>query len=271
MVEEDKEKTTFITTWRTFFYKVMPFGLKKPRATYQRAIVTLFHDMMHKEVDVENMIANLKMPDQHLEDLRKLFQRLQKYRLRLNPAKCTFGVKTEKLLGFIVNQRGIELDVDKVKAIRNMPPPQTETEVRGFLGRVNYIARFISQLTNTRSPIFKLLQKNQKMEWNKECQEAFEKVKHYLETPPVLIPAAPGKPLILYLIVLEESMGDLRATECLWEKVFNMVEYEACAMGIIMAIEHQVKQLKVFGDSALVIYQLRREWETRDPLSLSKM
>ncbi|RDX63965.1 Retrovirus-related Pol polyprotein from transposon gypsy, partial [Mucuna pruriens] len=87
---------------------------------------TLFHDMMHKEVE-------------------------------LNPAKCTFKVKTEKLLGFIINQRGIKLDLEKVKAIRNMPPPRTKTKVRGFLGRVNYIARFISQLTATCSLILKLL------------------------------------------------------------------------------------------------------------------
>ncbi|RDX67113.1 Retrovirus-related Pol polyprotein from transposon 17.6, partial [Mucuna pruriens] len=181
----------------------MPFRLKNARVTYQRAMVAFFLDMMHKEVKVyvDDMIAKSRTPDQHVDDLRKLFKRL------LNPVKCTFGVKTRKLLGFIVNERGIEVDLDKVKSIRNISPPRTEIEVRGFLGRVNYIARFISQLTTTCSPIFKLLQKSQKMEWNQECQEAFEKVKEYLETPPVLIPVMPGKPLILYLIVLEESMG----------------------------------------------------------------
>ncbi|RDX90424.1 Retrovirus-related Pol polyprotein from transposon 17.6, partial [Mucuna pruriens] len=119
MVVEDKEKTTFITTWGTFYYKVMPFGLKNSRATYHRAMVTLFHDMMHKEVEVyvDHMIAKLRTPDQHVEDLRKLFERLQKYRLKLNPAKCTFEVKTGNLLGFIANERGIEVDPDKVKAI----------------------------------------------------------------------------------------------------------------------------------------------------------
>ncbi|RDX91838.1 hypothetical protein CR513_26126, partial [Mucuna pruriens] len=77
-----------------------------------------------------------------------------------------YFAKAEKLLGFIVNEREIELDLNKVKAFQNIPPPRTETEVRSFLGRVNYIARFISQLMATCNPIFKLLQKNQKMEWN---------------------------------------------------------------------------------------------------------
>ncbi|RDY04166.1 Retrovirus-related Pol polyprotein, partial [Mucuna pruriens] len=107
MALEDKEKTTFITT------------LKNVRATYQKAMVTLFHDMMHKEVEVyvDDMIAKSKTLGQHINDLRKLFERLQKYRLKLNPAKYTFGVKIGKLLGFIVNEIGFELDPDKAKAI----------------------------------------------------------------------------------------------------------------------------------------------------------
>ncbi|RDX82977.1 Retrovirus-related Pol polyprotein, partial [Mucuna pruriens] len=88
-----------------------------------------------------------------------------------------------------------------------MPTPKTEIEVRGFLRRVNYKARFISQLMATYNPTFKLLRKDQKMEWNQEYQEAFEKVKRYLETSLVLVSVVLGKPLILYLLVLEESMG----------------------------------------------------------------
>ena len=93
--------------------------------------------------------------------MRKLFKRLRKYQLRLNPAKCTFGVKSGKLLGFVISQKGIKVDPEKVKAILEMPELHTEKLVRGFLGRLNYIARFISQLTATYEPLFKLLRKNQ--------------------------------------------------------------------------------------------------------------
>ncbi|PKI51799.1 hypothetical protein CRG98_027847 [Punica granatum] len=95
MAEEDKIKMTFITMWGTFCYKVMPFGLKKAGATFQRAMVTLFHDMMHKEikVNVDDMIAKSKEGEDHLVNLKRLFDRLKKYKLRLNPAKCTLGVK----------------------------------------------------------------------------------------------------------------------------------------------------------------------------------
>jgi len=91
MAPEDMEKTTFVTLWGTFCYKVMSFGLKNARATYQQAMVALFHDMMHKEIEVyvDDMIAKSKIEEEYLVNLRKLFKRLCKYRLRLNPAKCT--------------------------------------------------------------------------------------------------------------------------------------------------------------------------------------
>ena len=129
----------------------MPFGLKNAGATYQRAMVTLFHDMMHKEIEVyvDDMIAKSKTDEEHIVNLQKLFERLREFKLRLNPAKCTFGVRSGKLLGFIVSQKGIEVDPNKVRAILEMPVPKTEKEVRGFLGRLNYISRFISQLTAT--------------------------------------------------------------------------------------------------------------------------
>uniref|UniRef100_A0A2N9HNM1 Uncharacterized protein n=1 Tax=Fagus sylvatica TaxID=28930 RepID=A0A2N9HNM1_FAGSY len=132
MAEEDKSKTAFVTHWGTFVYDVMPFGLKNAGATYQRAMVTLFHDMIHHEIEVyvDDMIAKSRTAQDHLTDLRKLFQRLKKYQLRLNPNKCAFGVTSGKLLGFIVSGRGIEIDpaktarkpFDKIKEYLLNPP-----------------------------------------------------------------------------------------------------------------------------------------------------
>src|ERR1051325_2975429 len=162
MAPEDMAKTTFITPWRTFCYKVMPFRLKNVGATYQRAMITLFHYMIHKEIEVyvDDMIAKSQDEEEHLVHLQKLFDRLRKFRLRLNPNKCTFGVRSGKLLGFVVSERGIELDPTKVKAIQEMPELRTEKKVCGFLGRLNYISRFISHMTSTCEPIFKLLRKD---------------------------------------------------------------------------------------------------------------
>ncbi|GAU50056.1 hypothetical protein TSUD_186910 [Trifolium subterraneum] len=209
MAVEDREKTAFITPWGTFCYKVMSFGLTNAGATYQRGMTTLLHDMMHKEIEVyvDDMIVKSGTEEEHVEYLSKMFQRLRKYRLRLNPNKCTFGVRSGKLLGFIVSQKRIEMDPDKVRAIREMPAPQTEKQVRGFLGRLNYISRFISHMTATCGPKFKLLRKNQGIVWTEDCQKAFDSIKEYLIEPSILVPPVEGRPLIMYLTVLEESMG----------------------------------------------------------------
>ena len=172
-------------------------------------MVSLFHDMIHHEIEVyvDDMIAWSQTEEEHLEHLEKLFARLKEYKLRLNPSKSTFGVRSGKLLGFIVSNKGIEVDPAKVKAIQEIPAPRTEKEVRGFLGRLNYIDRFISHLTSTCEPIFKLLKKDQVVEWNDDCQAAFDKVKEYLLEPPILMPPVEGRPLIMYLTVLDNSMG----------------------------------------------------------------
>lgn len=209
MAPRDMEKTTFITPWGTFYYRVMHFSLKNGGETYQRAMTTLFHDMMHKEIEiyVDDMIAKPRDEEEHVEHLLKLFQRLRKYKLRLNPNKCTFGVRSGKLLGFIVSERGIEVDPSKVKAIQEISAPKTEKQVRGFLGRLNYISRFISHMTATCVSIFKLLQKDQSCDQTEDYQKAFDSIKDYVLEPPILSPPIEGRPLIMYLTVLEESMG----------------------------------------------------------------
>ena len=171
MAPEDREKTAFVTMWGTFCYKVMPFGLKNAGATYQRAMVMLFHNMMHKEIEVyvDDLIAKSREDESHVENLRKHFKRLRKFQLKLNPVKYTFDATSRKLLGFIVSKKGIEMDPDKIKVIQNLPPPRTQKEVRGFFRRLNYISCFISQMTAKCDPIFKLLKKDDLREWTGKC------------------------------------------------------------------------------------------------------
>ena len=96
-----------------------PFRLKNAGATYLRAVTALFHDMMHKEVEVyvDDMMVKSEIREGHFETLDKFLARLEKYNLRLNPKKCVFRVTSGKLLGHIVSERGIEVDPDKIKAI----------------------------------------------------------------------------------------------------------------------------------------------------------
>ncbi|RVW71021.1 Transposon Ty3-I Gag-Pol polyprotein [Vitis vinifera] len=213
MAPEDMEKTSFITEWGTYCYRVMPFGLKNAGATYQRAATTLFHDMMHRDVEVyvDDMIVKSRDRSDHLAALERFFERIRQFRLRLNPKKCTFGVTSGKLLGYMVSERGIEVDPDKIRAILDMPAPRTEREVRGFLGRLQYISRFIARLTDICEPIFRLLRKSQPTVWDDQCQRAFERIREYLLSPPVLAPPTPGRPLLLYLSVSDVALGCMLA------------------------------------------------------------
>lgn len=88
-----------------------------------------------------------------------------------------FGATSGKLLGFIVSRRGIEIDPAKIGAIIEIPAPKIEKEVRGFLGKINYICRFIAKLSTTCEPLFKLLRKNEAMRWNNDYQIASIKSK----------------------------------------------------------------------------------------------
>ncbi|WKA13007.1 hypothetical protein VitviT2T_030344 [Vitis vinifera] len=181
MAPEDMEKTSFITEWGTYCYRVMPFGLKNAGATYQRAATTLFHDMMHRDVEVyvDDMIVKSRGRSDHLAALE--------------------------------SERGIEVDPDKIRAILDMPAPRTEREVRGFLGRLQYISRFIARLTDICEPIFRLLRKSQPTVWDDQCQRAFERIREYLLSPPVLASPTPGRPLLLYLSVSDVALGCMLA------------------------------------------------------------
>ena len=93
--------------------------------------------------------------------LRKLIKRIKEYKLRLNPQKCTFGVTAGKLLGFLMSDKGIEVDLSKIKSILDAPSPKSEKKIKGFLGRLHYISQFIAKLTSICEPIFKLSRKNE--------------------------------------------------------------------------------------------------------------
>ena len=157
------------------------------------------------------MIVKSEDRESHTVNLRKFFERIKEYRLRLNPQKCIFGVTTGKLLGFLVSDRRIEVDPSKIKAILEMPPPRSEKEIRGFLGRLQYISQFIAKLTSICEPIFKLLRKNEPHTWNDECQKAFELIKEYLLHLPILVPPQHGKSLLLYLSIIGDTVGSMFA------------------------------------------------------------
>ena len=114
----------------------MLFGLKNAGATYQRAMMAIFHDMIHidMEVYIDDILVKSRTRTEHLQALARILQRSQEHNLKMNPNKCVFRVFLGKLLRFIVSKRGIEIDPNKAKAIAEMPPPKNLKELRGLIG-----------------------------------------------------------------------------------------------------------------------------------------
>nr|ABF96015.1 retrotransposon protein, putative, unclassified [Oryza sativa Japonica Group] len=136
MAKEDEEKTTFITPFGVFCYVKMPFGLITAGNTFQRTVQGALSDQLGNNVEayIDNIVVKTKTSDSLIDDLRETFDNLQRYRLMLNPEKCTFGVPSGKLLGFLVSGRGIEANPEKIKAIENMKSPTRLKEVQKLIG-----------------------------------------------------------------------------------------------------------------------------------------
>ena len=153
--------TSFVTGQGTYCYRVMPFGLKNVGATYQRLVNRMFQKQIRTsmEVYIDDMLVKSTTAELHITHLSEAFQILREYNMKLNPAKCAFGVSAGKLLGFIVNNRGIEANPDKIKAVPDMPPPSSIKEVQRLTGRIAALSRFVSRASDKCQPFFQVLKK----------------------------------------------------------------------------------------------------------------
>ncbi|GKV48654.1 hypothetical protein SLEP1_g55455 [Rubroshorea leprosula] len=283
MAHEDEEKTSFYASDEIYCYVMMPFSLKN-------AVV--------KSLKAEN----------HLTDLEETFNNLRKNRMRLNLAKCIFGVESGKFLGFMVSRRGIEVNPEKIKAVAEMESPKSIKDPR----RMN--------LANRRS-----------FEWNSKCQAAFDELKSYLSSPPLRTKADDGEILYLYLGISDEAISSvlqrsaIRAqaladfiVECTsahsdfqpeldswilyvdgassskgsragaillglegyrsehalkfnFDATNNMAEYEALLLGLQLAIELKVTARQAYSDLQLVVNQVNSVCEVIDPVMMKSV
>ena len=125
--------------------------------------------------------------------------------MKLNPSKCVFRVTAGKFLGFMVSQRGIEVNLEKVRDILEREPLRTVKAVQSLNGKVAALNRFVSKATDKCLPFFRVLKKS--FEWTDECQKAFEDLKKYLSSLPLLSPSMPGEELYLYIAVSQAAVS----------------------------------------------------------------
>jgi hypothetical protein len=207
--EEDQSKTSFVTPFGAYCYVSMPFGLKNAGATYQRAIQTTLGDQIGRNAEayVDNVVVKTNEPNALIEDLQETFTNLKKWRWKLNPNKCVFGVPAGQLLGFLVSNRGIEASTKQIKAILDMKPLRKIKDIQKLMGCMAALNRFISRLGEKGIPFFKLLKKTGKFEWMEEADEAFQKLKHYLASSPILVPPNKKEDMLLYISAMKNVVS----------------------------------------------------------------
>src|SRR6185312_9060349 len=151
MAEQDTSKMAFVCPGFVglFGWVVMTFALKNAGATYQRAMNLIFHDLIGVilEVYIDDIVIKSAGLDHHLADLRLALERMRWYGLKMNPLKCAFGVSAGKFLGFIIHEKGIEIDHKRVEAMKKVEAPTCKKDLQKFLGKVNYLRRFISNMS----------------------------------------------------------------------------------------------------------------------------
>src|SRR3954463_3826981 len=201
MAVKDQEKTTFITPFGAFCYVSMPFGLKSAQATYQRCVQNCLHEQIGRNVHayVDDIMVKSRKKETLVDDLKQTFYDLRTYKMMLNPAKCVFGVPAGKLLGFLVSNRGIEANPEKIKAITSLAKPACINDVQRLAGRIAALSRFISSLGEKAIPLYQMLKKTDKFIWSDAANAAFEDLKRQLTEPPLLVAPVDKEPLLLYV------------------------------------------------------------------------
>src|SRR5512133_2415487 len=281
----DVPKTSFITPFGTYCHLRMPFGLRNAGATFARLVYKVLGKQLGRNVEayVDDIVIKSRKAFDHAIDLQETFDSLRTAGIRLNLEKCVFGVRAGNLLGFLVSERGIEANPEKIDAIQQMKPPSSVHEVQKLAGRIAALSRFLSKAAERGLPFFKTVRGAGKFNWTPECQAAFDELKQYLQSPPVLISPPPGSELLLYLaaspvvvsaaLVQETESGQKPVyfvSEALQGAKTRYIEMEKLAYALVMAsrkLKHYFQVHKVIVPSQYPLGEILRGKEVTGWLS----
>lgn len=209
MDHSSKAKTAFITPSGLFQFNVMPFGLKNAPATFQRLMETVLKELQGKLcfVYIDDIIVYSSNLSQHFQDLQIVLHRLQEAGLTINLKKSKFCLHEISFLGHVVTTQGIKADPNKIEAIWSYPVPTNLKEVQRFLGLAGWYHRFVPNFSQTAEPINALKKKGKTFNWSDQCQQAFEQLKSYLTSPPILGHPNLQQPFTVYTDASDTGLG----------------------------------------------------------------
>jgi hypothetical protein len=205
---DDQEKTMFTTPWGTFMYAKIPFGLMNAGAMFQRDMDIDFFDEEDKFIVIylDDITVYSTLDEEHIKHLRRAFEKCRKFGISLNPKKSNFSMEEGKLLGHIISKEGIKVDPNRVDGILKIGIPRRKKEVQSFLGKVNFLMRFIPNLAEIIKHITNMLKKGNEIKW---IPESFEDIKVALTKALVLSSPNFEKDFILFSFASEHTIASV--------------------------------------------------------------
>jgi len=213
VVEADKEKTAFVTRSGLYEFQVMPFGLTGAPPLFQRNMDQVLKGLTWKccLVYIDDIVVYSRTFEQHLQDLKAVFERLRAVSLRVKLSKARFCLEKLEVLGHVVTNEGILPAPHVLAKVVAAKPPCNVTEVRAFLGLVGYYRNFIDQFAKLAEPITALTRANTPFVWSRQCQDAYDELKERLVTEPILAFPNFTKPFILHTDASDVAIGAVLA------------------------------------------------------------
>jgi hypothetical protein len=192
---------------------------------YQRCMNHVFREHIGRTVEayVDDIVVKTRKASDLLSDLETTFKCLKAKGVKLNPEKCVFGVPRGMLLGFIVSERGIEANPEKIATITNMGPIKDLKGVQRVMGCLAALSRFILRLGERGLPLYRLLRKTECFTWTPEAEEALGNLKALLTNAPILVPPAVGEALLIY-VAATTQVKDYGEATLAQNKIFNPIK-----------------------------------------------
>ena len=195
--EESQNMCTINTEHGLFKQKRLPYGISSAPSIFQRIMEKMLGNIPHVAVYLDDVLVTGKSKQEHDETLNQVLQKFENANLRVGQDKCEIGREKVSFLGLIVDAKGVSPTEAKLKAVQEIPAPKSVTELRSFLGLINYYHRFVPNIATILEPLHELLRKNQTWHWTEKQENSFKKIKSILQSPTVLTHFDPEKPLIL--------------------------------------------------------------------------
>ena len=207
----DIPKTAVTTPFGLFEFIKMPFGLRNAAQTFQRCMDQVLRGVPSAYAYIDDVLIASPTPEQHLRDLRTVFQRLTSHGIIINPNKCRLGVSDLDFLGHHINRHGLTPLPEKVQAVRDFPQPQSQRQLRRFIGLVNFYHRFLPHCADLMQPLHSLLSagepKSQALTWTDSAVASFNATKEALAKASLLAYPQPDAPTCLMTDASDTAVG----------------------------------------------------------------